>query len=128
MEKKEMRRIVQNLYEEAEENLIEVALRSTIKNDPNITRRRKELAEGAALIEELEKPTPKETVEKALKRMMAYPREEPVAQGALEALALLAEDKPSVPMAMLTPLVNGNIWTSEDIRVHVESFGYTVKE
>ena len=46
MEKKEMRRIVQNLYEEAEENLIEVALRSTIKNDPNITRRRKELAEG----------------------------------------------------------------------------------
>ena len=38
------------------------------------------------------------------------------------------EDKPSVPMAMLTPLVNGNIWTSEDIRVHVESFGYAMKE
>ena len=45
-----------------------------------------------------------------------------------KALALLAEDKPSVPMAMLTPLVNGNIWTSEDIRVHVESFGYAMKE
>ena len=58
MEKKEMRRIVQNLYEEAEENLIEVALRSTIKNEPNITRRHKELAEGAALLEELGKPTP----------------------------------------------------------------------
>jgi hypothetical protein len=38
------------------------------------------------------------------------------------------EAKKTVPMAMLVPLTNGNIWTREDIIEYVSTFGYEVAE
>ena len=73
MEKKEMQRIVQNLYDEAKENITTVAelekqgrpLRGYIPSD-RLLQRLHDIDEGAALIEELDKATPT-TDEKALR-------------------------------------------------------------